>query len=355
MLKSIDVVIGLTVIMLALSMAVTVVTQFVTTVVNSRGHHLKRGLVDLLAQIDPSLSGEVGRRIAKAVLTHPLVSATGSRLGSVVHREEFTKLLLQLAASDDKSFKEVAGTALNAALERNGVSDPDQTLKRIRKAAVDLEASQPDLGNAARNSLAIIQEAKSDLVATVNGWFDQTMDRVAQRFTASTRAITFVAAVIVAVTLQVDTLLLVNRLSADDKLREAFLATARTAQESRAAPTGTGASAAEIDRQYMAYLADNGLITVPSSPAQWMERWPTINPFGLVLTALLLSLGAPFWYNSLGRLLQLRSVIAARDDRQRASRQGVTRPAEDGEGSASPAAAGERGKTGGRGSVSASG
>jgi hypothetical protein len=67
-----------------------------------------------------------------------------------------------------------------------------------------------------------------------------------------------------------------------------------------------------------------------------------------VLTALLLSLGAPFWYNSLGRLLQLRSVLAAKDDRQRASRQGVTRPAEDGQGAAPPVAASERGKVAAR-------
>jgi hypothetical protein len=40
------------------------------------------------------------------------------------------------------------------------------------------------------------------------------------------------------------------------------------------------------------------------------------------VTGLLLSLGAPFWYNSLGRLLQLRSVLAVKDDRQRAGRQG---------------------------------
>ena len=36
---------------------------------------------------------------------------------------------------------------------------------------------------------------------------------------------------------------------------------------------------------------------------------------------LLLSLGAPFWYNALGRLLQLRSVLAAKDDDQRNARQ----------------------------------
>jgi len=58
MLKSIDILIGLTVIMLALSMAVTVITQFVITVLNNRGRHLRRGLVDLLGLIYPQLTGE---------------------------------------------------------------------------------------------------------------------------------------------------------------------------------------------------------------------------------------------------------------------------------------------------------
>ena len=42
MLKSLDVLIGMTVVLLALSMAVTVITQSITTVINSRGKHLKR-------------------------------------------------------------------------------------------------------------------------------------------------------------------------------------------------------------------------------------------------------------------------------------------------------------------------
>jgi hypothetical protein len=49
-LKTVDVLIGLTVIILALSMAVTVITQTITTIINTRGRHLRRGLVDLLQQ-----------------------------------------------------------------------------------------------------------------------------------------------------------------------------------------------------------------------------------------------------------------------------------------------------------------
>jgi hypothetical protein len=39
---------------------------------------------------------------------------------------------------------------------------------------------------------------------------------------------------------------------------------------------------------------------------------------------MLLSLGAPFWYNALKNLIRLRSLIAKKDDDQRLSRQTST-------------------------------
>ncbi|MQA30707.1 MAG: hypothetical protein GEU82_12865, partial [Luteitalea sp.] len=213
MLKSIDVLIGLTVIMLALSMAVTVVTQFVIAAVNTRGRHLRRGLIDLLGLLDPALQGSSGGAVAKAILTHPLVSGATSRLGSVVHREEFTKLLLELAdETGGQRLDASARAALMAALSANGVPDPAATLRNVRALALQLEASNPEFAADTRNGIALLQEARSDLVAKVNVWFDQTMDRTSQRFTASTRAITFAAGLLIVAVLQVDTVTLVNRL-----------------------------------------------------------------------------------------------------------------------------------------------
>ena len=77
-LKSLDVLIGLVVVLLALSMAVTVVTQSLTAIVNSRGRHLKRGLQDLLQQLDPALTATISEAIATKVLTHPLVSGSNT-------------------------------------------------------------------------------------------------------------------------------------------------------------------------------------------------------------------------------------------------------------------------------------
>jgi hypothetical protein len=323
-LKSVDVLIGLTVVLLALSMAVTVITQAITTVLNSRGRHLRRGIVDLLQLLDPSLTAGISKSVATAVLTHPLVSGSSApllggriRLGNIVHREELTKLLMAMATGDgSRQLEPTAREVLKRALANNGISNPDDTLKTIRGVALQLERASPQLSHTMRQNMAILRAAESDFVAKVNTWFDQTMDRTSQRFTASTRAITFAGAFIVAFGLQVDTPSLVNRLAADESLRNAFV------QEAQALQKTEMRAAADIDRQYRAFLATNGIITLPTG-GKWREGFESKNLLGMLVTALLLSLGAPFWYSALGRLLQLRSVLAAKDDAQRTERQSI--------------------------------
>ena len=352
MLKSLDVLIGLVVVLLALSMAVTVVTQALTSILNSRGRHLKRGLQDLLQQLDPALSATISEAIATKVLTHPLVSGSntpiasegamawlrqivgGRRYGNVIHREEFTKLLLALAGGEGSArLDDTARDALTQALTRNGVADPAGTLAAVRRFALELERTSPALANTARQNLAFLHAAPSDLVAKINSWFDQTMDRTSQRFTASTRAITFAVAFLVAFGLQVDTPSLANRLAMDDTLREAFVQQAHAMNASQGAPAASAqaapssaAAAQTIEADYRAFLADNGIIRLPSHRGYWTGYRSLSAVFGMLVTALLLSLGAPFWYGMLARLLQLRSALAFKEDQQRSERQAATTP-----------------------------
>jgi hypothetical protein len=346
MLKSLDVLIGLIVVLLALSMTVTVITQAITAMVNSRGRHLRRGLRDLLQALDPAFDEAKAKAVATRILKHPLVSGSntpfaadtplGRRLGNVVHREEFIKLLLGLALPQSGATQATSPgppgrdgasdgvrDAVQAALQAHGV-DPEATLEAIRSVSLQLERSAPELSNMARQSAAILVAAPNDFVAKINSWFDQTMDRTSQRFTASTRAITFAGAFLVAFGLQVDTPGLVNRLAADDTLRAALVEQGRTtdARTTGTVPqtkAGTSGDEKAIEREYRAFLAKNGIVTVPIS-YEWAD-YAAPRLFGMLITALLLSLGAPFWYSTLSQLLQLRSVLAGKDDAQRAERQ----------------------------------
>ena len=195
--------------------------------------------------------------------------------------------------------------------------------------AMQLERSAPEISNMARQNMAILHAAETDLVAKINNWFDQTMDCTSQRFTASTRLVTFAGAFLVAFGLQVDTPALVNRFSADDALREAFVEEAQALyrdhkelqqaeQQGRALPDPDVVGRSRV--QDWVFLATNGVITLPST-AGWRAGFANTSLFGMLITALLLSLGAPFWYGALGKLLQLRSALAVKDDAQRLERQ----------------------------------
>jgi len=317
MLKSLDVLIGATTVLLIVSMAVTVITQAFTSLMGRRGKHLKDGLSDLLQQLGVSDRNHA-QNISDQILRHPLVAEAGGKLGSVVHREEFTKLLLGFAANQGGAkLNPQARESLNTMLKNNGVSDPEQSLDNIAALALQLEASNPELANHVRDRLAILHGAGSRFVARVNSWFDQTIDRVGQRFTYYTHGITVAIALIVVFGLQVNIVTVVNRLSADDQLRQAAVANAMKINSSTP-PTGSAA------QQYSQFLENAGIVSVPTwdAPVNW-QKVPEI-----LLTALLVSLGAPFWYNALKDLLRLRSSLAQKDEQQRTERQ-TSSPAEE--------------------------
>jgi len=397
MLKTLDILIGVATVMLLFSMAVTIVTQFVANLLQSRGKNLLQGLTGLLKQIDPNLPAEAANKIAETVLKHPLVAEANGKLGEVIHREEFTTLLMGLAAGEGAATLDaVTRKALEDLLTKNGVADPAGTLKNIRAATLVLEASNPELANDVRHGMAILQEASSQFVAKVHGWFDQTIDRVSARFTVTARIITFIAALIVAVTVQLDTFALVNRLSVDDQFRDAVKngaqrvvdasqnasgnsvanPTTPTATPS-SSPTPTGANApagsptatpsvtatpspsntaatgtttpptapasnqtssqtpatslstSEVQKEYYTLLSTAGLITLPTDWQTWVDKWTLAKVPGILLSALLLSLGAPFWYARLQDLLKLRSTVAQNDAMQRQTRQTTQTPAQD--------------------------
>jgi hypothetical protein len=272
MLHSLDVILELTVVMLVASMAVTVLTQIYTGLRNTRGAHLRSGLIDLLKHIDPAVTASVAREISGAILSHPLVHDSRHRLGDLVHRDEFTQLLMEIATGNGaKALREETRTVLMRVLEANGIADPASSLKAIRTLALELEATHPEVASHVRREMAILHAAKSELIAKINGSFDQTIDRVSARFTLTARQVSLTAAFLVALVLQLDSVALIKRLA-------------------------TGSETAPHNQ-----------------PASWA---------GILLSALLLSLGAPFWFEALKDLLRLRSVMAGKDDLQRAQRAG---------------------------------
>ncbi|RPI29076.1 MAG: hypothetical protein EHM61_02870 [Acidobacteria bacterium] len=347
MLQSLDILIGLALVMLLVSMAVTMLTQALIVLLGKRGAHLFRGIADLLQQVYPEFTRGMAEEIAKAVLKHPLIRGSRLRYGDVVKREELTHLLLQFASDDSPELGQQERGTLRLALERNGISNPDATLSSVRSLALELERTNPELANTARRSLALLHGAGSDFLAKINAWFDQTMDRVSERFTVSARILTLITALAITCLIQLDTVSLINRLSIDTEMRNKLVerASGFTGSTPPGDPGGGNPNLPQI-RAYFSILSEVGLLKMPAGWQDWKDNWASVNPVGLLISVLLLSLGAPFWYYALSRLLQLRSILARKEDVDRQDREStqatVTTPV--GPAPVSPTgAAGERG------------
>lgn len=379
MLESIDILVGLAVVMLFLSMPVTLLTQFFNDLLNQRGAFLKQGVAELLNLVDSDIDEKVAKVAANVILRHELVTGRWfgffrRRVANEVHREELTKLILSFAAggvgfpADLTSDQKAAQTKVTAALAANGIADPAAALSDIRMAALKLEQSNPEMANSARQSQAILLHAESQFVAKINSWFDQTIDRVSDRFTAVTRFVTVIAAVIVALALQVDSVGLINRLATDEATRTKLVEAAYDIDKAGEPPKTDDAWLARLNK-----AAGVELLRVPNYQIKTCLCWPAIEvtileqvttkdpvtkkekietrikspelTLGILLTVAFLSLGAPFWYELLKSLLKLRSLVAAKDDEDRRERQ-TTQGAGAG-GAATPA--GERGDLGAQG------
>jgi len=406
MLKSVDILIGFSVIMLVVSMSVTLIIQWIVHILGMRGKELLKGLTALLQQIDPKLlTPEHAEAIATKILTNPMLARSGEKLAGVVQREELIKTVLEIAAGAaapspqppapvggnaappaappaPTNVPATAEQALAMALGKLGIPDPGKKLDAIRLFSMRLEATNPELATHVREAQAVITEAESQFVAKVNGWFDPTMDRVSQSFTNQSRYWTAGISLILALLLQIDAFKIVNRLSIDDALRASLVSgaskipapqgsaekpatPASNATPSNPAPATVPATPPETANDQKAkleklendtrdnvaqlrVLATDQLITWPTWPDVWKHWWEgwsgsNISVFGVLLSAMLLSFGAPFWFNVLGGLLKLRPLLAAKDDQQRQDRESSQTPADGGGSTPAAVASGERG------------
>jgi hypothetical protein len=355
--------------MLVVSAVVTALTQFFLQIFQAKGKKLKAGIADLLQLVAPDFKRDCVERIAEAVLKHPLVRRADNKLSDTIHREELVKILLELSTADGV-YKLTDGdrTALKSALKDNGIEDPVTILKDARLSLLKLELSRPNLSNAVRADIVLLQAASTDFLAKIHSWFDQTIDRTVDRFTLTARKVTFCCAAAVVIFLQLDAIALINQLSTDSQLRNTLVEQAMKVNAASGSvgasgpsgptgaltPSGSGVAAAPVassapapdvpaamkelqkelnaDHDQIRNLASLGLFRVPGSVDDWVKEFQTGNVImkisGLLISIVLLSLGAPFWYNAVKTLMGLRSVVAGKDDDQRKQRQTQTADAD---------------------------
>jgi hypothetical protein len=302
-----------------LSLAVTMLTQIVANLLRLRSRHLRDGVLDVFRQLGWGFVGDRAEILARKVV----------RSKDAITREDLIETLLVLAQKNPELEEKI--TSLTPGF------DPQALLAHVRRTALELSVERPDLAAAVVRSAAFARSPLAGLASEVFGVFDSTMDRVSAKFTAQSRKLVAIIGIAVALALPLDTFDLLKRLARSDSAREQAVALAQTFAENRSNIDPTPADPTPRDvRLAVAKLQAAEVIVVPSSRAEWLARWQQVNWAGVAVSALLLTLGGPFWFTVLKDLLRLRSAAASQESQDRAQRQAALTDSP-------PPASGERG------------
>lgn len=283
MLQWLDTLIGLVVVLLSVSLIIMIVTQMISALLNLRGIHLRKAIQILLENIEPDLKGSA-KDISKQVLIHPLISDGGKilfkwkRFASTIRSEELGKILEVISHSGD-----------------------DQWHKTLR-------------------------EKKQEIEKDIKIWMDKIMDRAASHFNRHTRLATVVFSLFLALNLHLDAPDLFKKISSDSELRNNLIASVDGMLEQTAVALADTAqdSTAIAERKkriekLQAEINKTGIELIPDPSIHNWEEYgkKRAHLWGVLVMAALLSLGAPFWFNTLKTFSSLRPILAGKENKER--------------------------------------
>jgi len=301
MLQALDIPIGFITVMLVMSLVVTVLTQLFGQALNIRSRYLRDALVELFARLQWKFSGDSALQLATEIAS----------ARDALTREELVEILLELARKPQCPHAELKAE-LAAEMP---AQDPDTALAHVRAATLEIGTEHAHLSSAAMRAMALARGPAAGLARSIFGVFDSTMDRAGARFHSLNRAVVLGFGLVVAVALPLDTFDLFQRFSRSDLARQEAMRVAGGLVDDKNPDLS--------DKAAFERLEAVEIVIVPKTFGEWLARWRQINWAGVGVSALLLSLGAPFWFHLLQDMLKLRSAVAGREQQDRALRDSV--------------------------------
>jgi hypothetical protein len=310
-----DIAIGVTYVFLLLSLIASTVNEIILSLLNMRGRELLRGLKTLLN--DPAGNGLVNKLYNHGqifgLFEGNFNPERPGNLPSYIPATNFVSAILDV----------VSPSPLNSPPQQPLGPAAPARLEMLRKAAETLAmASQTE--KVGKPLVAMIDSADDDIEKVRKGledWYNSAMDRTSGWYKYRTQRFLFCIGIVLALLLNANMIGIVQQLSRDATLRQSIVAAAQSAK-----PPGdkTAQSVGDQIRQ-----AHDQVSTLPSLgiPLGWPQRednktwWKQNSPvllrpgtwIGWLFTAVAVSLGAPFWFDMLNKIMVIRSTVKPRE------------------------------------------
>ncbi len=283
-LAILDVAIGLTFIYGLLALGASALLEAIETVIKRRARILHLALIETL-----------GVEGAERFYRHPRVACLyrGGYCGPQRQRNLPSYL--------------PAGTFGSVVLDLV-LSDPASAARLANRSA------QPTAASLEAHALAAMRSAefqRTDVATELQGTFDGIMDRASGWFKRYTQGLLCIAAVVVTFLLNANTIDIAQHLYTNPAARRALV------DHAAKAPYTNGDTVAQ--RTFRAIRNELDSLDIPLFAPDTLTTWQktvyplTHRPVGTILTILAIMLGAPFWFDTLNRLMVIRATVKPRE------------------------------------------
>ena len=287
-----QVVVGIIFVLLLLSLLATTIMEFIAAGFSLRGKNLEKALKNMLASTD------IDDHILDAFKQNSLYRQLSYRFGkrryppSYMTSESFQSILFDVIL-DGKD---------------TGVGNLKERISQIQ---------DEDLRNVLNQLMQESEEHLDTFKERVRNWYDNIMGRASGWYKKSTQKILVVVGLLIAVTFNADTIALYQHLESSPESVERLVALAENFVDEN-----DGVSLQQQDREFEeAYDNLKGIINTEINQIQtYGIGWKNVNLFamersqwgikilGWIVTALSISLGAPFWFDLLRKVVNIRSA-----------------------------------------------
>lgn len=317
-----EVAIGLSFTYLLLALIVSTLTEWISRFSNTRGRMLRTAVRQMVGE-----DGAEDPELTRALFGHPLIGAMGEnrkRLPSYIPSDVFAKALKDVVA--ERRAKAQATQQRAAADSASGKGDAPPALPIMLEKS--LAALRPV--SAANLTAPGVKDLLPD-DAEIQNWYDQSMERVSGWYKRHTQAVVLALSLALTLATNADSLRLAARLWTDSAIRSTAVEAAKVRLQqgppletveyldpTTPKPTQPVAppqdSANQLLPEEQALLGDllgwdgEGQ-KLAESQRQWggafgFALWVLPRLLGWLITALAISLGAPFWFDTLSRFMR---------------------------------------------------
>ncbi len=303
-----EVVIGLVFIYLLLSLLATTLNEMVTNFLSLRGRNLRKTLKFMFDEADCKFDIRKFYEdpLIKKFSARPWLNRFGIKSPTdFLANEHFSKILIK------------------------AVFKPGETITGIKDLEDRVDRMFPGKGDVNRILKRLVQDSGENLEQlqhNIESWYEDVMSTAAEWYKSKIRILLFVLGLLISVTFNADTFVIVKRLSTNPEIRTAIVAQAgqMNMQQIKTGPQPDSTKSfqvlyAKVDslNKHIADISNPlGMGWSSNGGFHWTFKniWEQIRNhiWGWLLTALAISFGAPFWFDMLRKVMNIKNVAQQR-------------------------------------------